>query len=314
MTTALTSPSNNSVALSNESATIIGQIGQPGCPKLTAALASARDRCKAASKDARNVHHNYAYASADAVIATASDAMAESGLALIPVREEMAIMGTAQLSWYVLHRTLILTHSSGEFLPLEIRGFPIVVERGRPLDKAYLIALTSSLAYKLRDLLQMPRGTNSDVAAQDDTQTPIAVTPAPAQIPVPDPNALAPATAPSPAIVTAEQADALSALALRCKRSTAEVQVMLASLSAPVLARLPEASYPTAWRLLAEGQIQNTQLDRIAETLRSRNADHEKVAQWLQQKYGVSRLRLLSLPQAKEVEEFLARQPAPAKA
>lgn len=144
-----------------------------GCPKLATALAAARDRCKAASKDAENKHHGYKYASADEVIATASEALAGSGLALIPQSEELLVLGAGSFAYYGLHRLLLLSHSSGEFVALHVRGWPVVMERGRPLDKAYAIALTTSLAYKLRDLLQMPRGTGDDVAAQDDTRTPI---------------------------------------------------------------------------------------------------------------------------------------------
>ena len=140
-----------------------------GCPKLSGALAAARDRCKAAAKSSENLHHNYKYASADEVIATASDALEGSGLALLPLCESMAVVGSGNFAFYALTRLLILSHASGEFVPLRVENFPVIPDRGKPLDKAYAIALTTSLAYKLRDLLQMPRGTDDDdVAAQDD--------------------------------------------------------------------------------------------------------------------------------------------------
>jgi hypothetical protein len=175
------------------------------CPKLSEALAAARDRCKTAVKDSKNTHHGYKYASADEVIATASEAMQSSGLALLPLREELVVLAAGNSACYALNRVLVLTHSSGEYTPLEIRGWPVVPDRGRPLDKAYAIALTSSLAYKLRDLLQMPRGDeHDDVAAQNDTATP---PPPPPDAPrpangsasrtvVPPPSQAAPASAP----------------------------------------------------------------------------------------------------------------------
>lgn len=146
-------------------------------PSLAKALSVARDRCRAASKDATNTFHKYEYASAEEVIATAVDALDGSGLAVIPVSERMVILATSPQVTYALDRTLLLAHASGETCPIEVSGWPIIPERGRPLDKAYATALTSSLAYKLRDLLQMPRGNqfDDDVSAADDRQTPVVV-------------------------------------------------------------------------------------------------------------------------------------------
>ena len=141
-----------------------------GCPKLAGALALTRARCKGTSKDSTNVHHNYRYASADEVIATASAALAGSGLALIRA-EELSVVGADQHAFYALDRVLILSHSSGEFVALEVKNWPVILERGRPLDKAYAIALTSSLAYKFTDLLQMPRGDQFDDVAPRTTDT-----------------------------------------------------------------------------------------------------------------------------------------------
>lgn len=159
-------------------------VGATACPGLAKALAAARDRCKAAAKDARNDFHKYDYASADNVIAVATEALEGSGLALIPAREELVAVG----STYALNRLLFLAHASGEFVPLETLGWPVVPDKGRPLDKAFAVALTSSLAYKLRDLLQIPRGTEDDMSARDDRE---------AQAPPPPP---APAAARGPSV------------------------------------------------------------------------------------------------------------------
>lgn len=160
------------------------------CPKLSEALAAARDRCKAATKDSENAFHHYKYASADEVISTACEALRGSGLALIPVGEELTIVQAGARTFYALNRSLVLSHSSGEFTPLEVRGWPVIEERGRPLDKAYAVALTTSLAYKLRDLLQMPRGEQFGEMDQRDDR----------------------AHDPAPKLITKEQADALRAL------------------------------------------------------------------------------------------------------
>ncbi len=287
----------------------------PGCPKLTEALAAARDRCKAAAKGGYNEHHKYHYATADAVIDAASEAMAQSGLAIIPLREELSVKGNAQLAYYALDRVMILSHSSGEFVSLEVRGWPVVPDRGRPLDKAYAIALTSSLAYKLRDLLQMPRGTQDDLAAQDDRQTPAAAS-AVSAAPTngePVPNAPAPAAAQQPAqTISEQQQTALGAIWREKGRTAQDMQTLLASLGAPALAKILAKDYELASRLLIDGQVSTAQIDRIAMALRARKADPAQVSQWLQAKYQAPRLRLLAVAQADELERSLAAQPASA--
>lgn len=145
-------------------------IAPTACPHLSESLGAARDRCKMAIKDKRNEYHKYDYASADGVIQTAKDAMAGTGLALIPQSQEMTVVGGGNLAFYALNRTLLLSHKSGEFVPLSIRGWPVIPEKGRPLDKALAVALTISFAYLLRDLLQMPRGDEADMNSRDDRQ------------------------------------------------------------------------------------------------------------------------------------------------
>src|SRR5215468_3282985 len=87
---------------------------------LAAALAAAREQCKQADKDGYNPHHRYHYASADEVIATAKAALAGTGLALIPVHEEMTVAGTGNLAFYALNRKWLLAHASGEALALAV--------------------------------------------------------------------------------------------------------------------------------------------------------------------------------------------------
>lgn len=143
---------------------------QHACPNLSSAIALAREKCRIASKDKKNEFHKYSYASADEVINTAKEALVGSGLAIIPQLQEMTVVGAGNMAFHALNRTIFLSHSSGEFVPLTVRGWPVVVERGKTLDKAFATALTGSMAYLLRDLLQMPRGDEHDMNARNDTQ------------------------------------------------------------------------------------------------------------------------------------------------
>ncbi len=148
--------------------------GGSACPNLSQALAAARDKCGGAVKQGKVAFGatNYAYATSDEAIAVASEALRGSGLAIIPVSEELTVINAGANTFYALNRTLILSHASGEFTPLEVRGWPVIQERGKGLDKAYATALTGSLAYKLRDLLQMPRGDKfaDDMNQRDDRE------------------------------------------------------------------------------------------------------------------------------------------------
>lgn len=298
-----------------------------GCPDLAKALAAARDRCKAAAKDGRNAHHNYAYATADEVIATASAALAGSELGLIPTHQELLVLGSGTLAFYALNRTVLLAHSSGEFVALEVRGWPVLPERGRPLDKAFSIALTTSLSYLLRDLLQMPRGTQDDAAAQDDRHTSVSTAPPPANGQVqsgeaalaeargggPEGNVPPPAS-PPPATITPEQRASLVAIYQAKKRVPEDVGRMLASAGLKALDHLPRSLLQWALTILTDGQVGTEQLDRISTLIESKKLPWDGVSQKLQARYGVNRLALLSLPQASEVEALLSASPKPAPA
>jgi hypothetical protein len=137
---------------------------------LAKALAAARDRCKAAHHDRTNTHQKFNYASAESVLTAAGNALDESGLALVPVSQEMTGIQAGVKGVFVLNRRMVLIHTSGESIPLEMKGWPVIEGNGRPLDKAFAIALTTSLAYMVRDLLQMPRvAEGDDLAGRDDS-------------------------------------------------------------------------------------------------------------------------------------------------
>jgi hypothetical protein len=133
---------------------------------LAKSLAAAQQRCRAASKDSRNSYHGYKYASSEAIITEAKAALADSGLSVTPMKQHIENA--------VLSREFLLMHESGESLSIAT-SWPIVPDKGRPLDKAVAIAATSSLAYLLRDLLLMPRVDDADdLPAQTDKQQPVA--------------------------------------------------------------------------------------------------------------------------------------------
>jgi hypothetical protein len=67
-----------------------------------------------------------------------------------------------------LVRQFLLLHTSGEERVLST-SWPVVPDKGRPLDKATASAATTSLAYLLRDLLLAPRvDPSDDLAGRED--------------------------------------------------------------------------------------------------------------------------------------------------
>lgn len=132
---------------------------------LCAALAAAQKKCRAVAHDAKNEFHRYRYTSSEAIIEEAKQAFADTGLALLPLGPQLTKFGE-QLT---LTRSLLLMHTSGETIPLVIEHWPVIPDKGRPLDKAFASAITTSLAYFLRDLLQMPRcDPEDDISGRED--------------------------------------------------------------------------------------------------------------------------------------------------
>lgn len=272
-------------------------------PHLSAALATATEKCKAALKDSTNTFHRYKYASVDSVIDTAKEALSGTGLSIIPTYEELRILAAGNQAFYLLDRVLYLSHSSGENVPLEIRGWPVILEKGKTLDKAYAAALSTSLAYKLRDLLQMPRGDREeDISARDDRKAeanghatqPEASEPQPAT-PVPATN--------QP--ITQKQRDELASIYRSKQRTPQDVQTMLASIGLMAMDQLPQSQFDWASAILTHGQVQTEQVDRITALIVKRGLPQQTIDQRLKEKYGVDRLRLLTVPQACEVEHAL---------
>ncbi len=134
-------------------------------PKLATALAAAQQRCQGAPLDRKNTHHGYWYSSAEAVIAAAKAALADSGLSPVMTAPRMQALST--MGVYEMTRKVGLAHSSGEFVSFGTIQWPFAPEKGRPIEKAYAAAITTALAYWLRDLLLMPRSDPADDQAGD---------------------------------------------------------------------------------------------------------------------------------------------------
>lgn len=136
---------------------------------LCAALVAAQAAARAVAKDAQNTFHRYKYASAEAIIAEAREALSGAGLAFLVTGWQFvaAQAGPDGFPGGVIGRVEVayrLVHTSGEAFDMAC-STPVIPEKGRPADKAEAAALTANLAYMLRGLLLLPR--DDDQAALD---------------------------------------------------------------------------------------------------------------------------------------------------
>jgi hypothetical protein len=160
-------------AINSSPQTVLQSMPSPSVPTINAplahiaqALATAQQQCRAAAKDRTNRYANYDYASAEAIIAEAKAALAGTGLAVVSDAPKLRIQGTGNMAVYTMVRSFMLMHVSGEEMNLGQIEWPVSPDaKQRPLEKAYAIAITSSLGYFLRDLLLMPRVDQSDELA-----------------------------------------------------------------------------------------------------------------------------------------------------
>lgn len=144
-----------------------------GLGKLAAALAEAQKRCKPVEHDRRNEHHRYDYTSSEAIIEAARQALADTGLALLTNSPRLTTVGSGANTQFILTRNVGLLHTSGESCLFDPIEWPVIPGNGRPLDKAFAGAITSSLGYFLRDLLLMARvAEGDDIAGRDDRDAP----------------------------------------------------------------------------------------------------------------------------------------------
>jgi hypothetical protein len=183
---------------------------EPRESKLAVALAAARERCKAAVKDRRNEYQKYDYASSESIITEAAEALKSTGLSPVLTSPKLRVTGSGHMAIYELTRHCHLIHTSGEAVNLGELEWPVLVDKGRPIDKAFAIAITTSLAYFLRDLLLMPRGAQDDMDARSEEAVA-----APAESATVEPKA-AEAAPPTPAthadVIMPQQYDELAKL------------------------------------------------------------------------------------------------------
>lgn len=160
-------------------------------PDLSTALAAAIAAARGAAKDARH-QQGYQYASAESVLSEAREALAAHGLSIVPASatvdwtgqiETRAKDGTVHVHDVgVLSRRCSLLGPGGAIDLLST--WPVVCGPGRPRDKAIAGALTSSLAYLVRDLLLLPRLTEDQLDARSSehdavVSAPVAAAPPP---------------------------------------------------------------------------------------------------------------------------------------
>lgn len=141
-----------------------------GKVQLAKGILAAQRKCKPVEHDKRNEYQKFNYASSEAVITEGRDALLSANLALIPLELTLDGWEREGENRFELIRQYILVHESGEAIVFFTR-WPVMVEKGRPLDKATAIADTLSLSYLLRDLLLMPRiAPGDEVAGRNDLQ------------------------------------------------------------------------------------------------------------------------------------------------
>lgn len=131
---------------------------------IAAKLLRAQISVQAAEKNARNEHHSFNYAAADAVMALAKDALNAAGLVLV------------HTGWFTKPETLTICGTfwlfdteSEEKIELTAE-LPYVPGKGRPEDKAALASLTEMRGYLAIGLLGIERVEPIDISGRDDTQ------------------------------------------------------------------------------------------------------------------------------------------------
>ncbi len=148
--------------MENNEKSVIRPAGQV---PLFAALAKAQADLRGVEKGSRNDYHRYDYASAEDMMAAATESLGKFGLAFVCVGSEFDKASQSVKAHY------ILTHEDGGMMQLGSHQITVHPDKGRPMDKAISTALTYLQAYTLRGVFNIPRvpeGTERD--SQDDRQ------------------------------------------------------------------------------------------------------------------------------------------------
>jgi len=128
------------------------------------ALVAAQQKMRGVAKDSTNTFHQFKYASADDVIAASRVALNGEGLAVV---RSWKITVNELGVW--VDSDFVLVHEGGTSSTFAACSFPALEGKGRPLDRAIAISLTSSLGYFLRDLLLIPKPDDESMDRRDDT-------------------------------------------------------------------------------------------------------------------------------------------------
>lgn len=170
---------------------------------LFSAWVRAQKKAKAVAHDSTNSYMRFDYTSAEAVIEFSNDCLTGEGLGVSPLSSVLVDKGARlepdgkggfrEVPQLFSKRTYLLFHESGESIVLEGTEWPILPEKGRPLDKATGSMDTTSLAYFLRGLLQIKRADSTDDMNHpanasdpgDDRQAPPAIGQASAKVQAP---------------------------------------------------------------------------------------------------------------------------------
>ena len=187
------------------------------------------------AKDAHNQYQGYDYASAESVLQAARTALAQGGLSVARLGYELEIVE----GYWVLCSTYQITGDPSFSAPF-VRRFPLVPGKGRPLDKSLAVALTTDLAYTLRDLLLIPRiGVDESIDARNDAESGSGKKPKINERRDPAP------TATEPEVPEGEQRDAITPTSYKTintliEETHTDLQVFLRYFNVPELADLTE--------------------------------------------------------------------------
>ena len=112
----------------------------------------AAQRIEQVAPDGVNAHHRYRYATAEAITSAAREALIAEGL--ITSRAVKSIMIREGVPWAEI---VFGVHHEGGTCRYDTSWWPIVEGKGRPMDKAVAVALTSAWKFWLTALLAIPR-------------------------------------------------------------------------------------------------------------------------------------------------------------
>jgi len=136
--------------------------------ELYIALCAAQGAAEAITKGEQNPFGKYNYVPIEVMIHEAKKCLVPNGLAIVPISSRLEVTGTDGVP-AIQHQIWLVTHTSGQSLVIR-NDWPVVPNKGMPMDKATAAADSSGLKYTLRDLLQFPAtdpGTELDDPKRD---------------------------------------------------------------------------------------------------------------------------------------------------